>query len=144
MCSDVVAALRNAQPDSAGILEYRHGRRPEAAAEARAAGAGARRGIEPCAVGLAFDFALRVEELSVADIHGLRPVGAHVDPGAEGAVGRAMCESLLGVRARRRGGKADLSPLGKLLCASQAHQTPFHGPSGPPAPRLAARAMMKS
>src|SRR3954470_11550855 len=115
MCSDVVAALRNAQPDSAGILEYRHGRRTEAAAEARAAGAGARRGIEPCAVGLAFDFALRVEELSVADIHGLRPVRADVDPGADGAVRRAVRESLLGVRARRLEGKPDRCALGKLL-----------------------------
>src|SRR5205814_6570147 len=73
--------------------------RPKLVAEARAAHAGAGRRIESGSMGLAFDLASRVEESSVTKIHRLGAVRADVHPGADGAVRRAIRESLLGVEA---------------------------------------------
>src|SRR3954466_2229704 len=98
MCSDVVAALRKAQPDSARILEYRQGNRPERVRETGAADAGAGGRIEARPVGLTFDLAGGVENPAVAEIDGLRPVRTDVHPGAKRSVRGAIRESFVRVR----------------------------------------------
>jgi hypothetical protein len=56
---------------------------------------------------LAFDLAGRVEELSVAQVHGLGPVRTDVHPGADRAIRRAVRESLLCVHTWRLERKPD-------------------------------------
>src|SRR5205814_7508740 len=112
--------------------------------KARAADAGAARGIESSAVGLTFDLASRVEEPSVPEIDGLRSVRADVDPGADPAVGRAIRKSFFGVRPGGLERKPDGRAGREIRRGAQAPQAPFHGTSRPPARKFAARAMMKS
>src|SRR5438105_2306053 len=113
--------------------------RRQRAAVAGASGARAAGGIEARAVRVALDLAGVGPQLSVADVHGLQPVGADIDIRADRSVGCAHRESLdalIDGKAHRRAGE-------KRRQLEQLHFA-IQGISRPPARRLAARAMVNN
>ena len=98
---------------------------------------------------VAFDFAEGIEEAAVAQVDGLRPVGAEIDPGAHGAVDSAVGEAFQGERPETvtdgRQGKAEGSARRQVAQIEQLRHGlgATHGISRPPARRFAARASTK-